>query len=330
YNARFDQILMSVRGNSEAWIIDHSTTTQQAAGHTGGRYNKGGDLLYRWGNPACYKLGNSSNQKFFEQHDAQWIDSLYPGYGGITVFNNGVNRNYSTVDQFTPPVDSLGFYYRAPNTAFGPSALSWTFVATPPSSMYATDISGAQRLPNGNTLICYGTLGNFWEVTSGGQLVWKYVNPVINTGPLYYDDSIPHDPARLTETMNSEFRVQRYAPTYSGFTGRDMTPGNLIELYHTGVEETGNGIPNSFNLYQNYPNPFNPETNIKFDIPKSGLVKISVFDILGREIETLVNEKLNAGSYKSNWNASRYTSGVYFCRIQAEDYSKSIRMLLIK
>lgn len=217
YNARFDQILMSVRGNSEAWIIDHSTTTQQAAGHTGGRYNKGGDLLYRWGNPSCYKLGNSSNQKFFEQHDAQWIDSLYPGYGGITVFNNGVNRNYSTVDQFTPPVDSLGFYYRAPNTAFGPSSLSWTYVANPPSSMYASDISGAQRLPNGNTLICVGPTGNFLEVTPAGAVAWKYINPVTSTGPLYFDDSIPHDPTHPNETMNSEFRVQRYTPTYSGF-----------------------------------------------------------------------------------------------------------------
>ena len=337
YNSRFDQILMSVRGNSEVWIIDHSTTTAQSGGHTGGRYGKGGDLLYRWGNPACYKLGNSSNQNFFEQHDAEWIDSLSPGYGGITVFNNGVNRNYSTVDQFAPPVDSLGFYYRAPNTAFGPSGLTWTYVATPPTSMYASDISGAHRMPNGNTLICVGPIGNFIEVTSAGSVAWKYINPVINTGPIYYNDTLPHDPGHSNETMNSEFRVQRYAPTYSGFTGKDMTPGNFIELYHTGVEETGNTVPNSFELYQNYPNPFNPTTNIKYQISNNKFVTLKIYNVLGKEVETLVNELQSAGTYKVNWNASGYSSGIYFCKIQAVDptgqtgdFIKTMRMILIK
>lgn len=330
YNARFDQILMSVRGNSEAWIIDHSTTTQQAAGHTGGRYGKGGDLLYRWGNPACYKLGNSSNQKFFEQHDAQWIDSLYPGYGGITVFNNGVNRNYSSVDQFTPPVDSLGFYYRAPNTAFGPSSLAWTYVANPPSSMYASDISGAQRLPNGNTLICVGPIGNFLEVTPAGAVVWKYINPVTNNGPLYYDDSIPHDPTHPNETMNSEFRVQRYQPTYVGFAGKDMTPGNFIELYHVGINEEGNNIPNSFELFQNFPNPFNPSTRLRYGLPKNSFVKLVIYDILGKEIETLVNEMQTSGTYSIDWNASKYSSGIYLYKIQTDGFSETKRMLLVK
>lgn len=330
YNSRFDQILMSVRGNSEIWIIDHSTTTQQAAGHTGGRYGKGGDLLYRWGNPKCYNMGTSSNQKFYEQHDAQWIDSLYPGYGGITVFNNGVNRNYSTIDQFTPPVDSLGFYYRAPNTAFGPSNLSWTYAATPPTSMYASDISGAQRQPNGNTIICVGTIGNFLEVTAAGTLVWKYVNSVINTGPLYYNDSIPHNPVRPTETMNAVFRVQRYQPTYPGFIGKDMTPGEYVELYHVGIESEGNVIPSSFVLYQNYPNPFNPFTRIKYDLPNATYVTMKIYDINGKELVTLINGKQAAGTYKASWDANNYPSGTYFCKITAAGLNQIIKMVLLK
>ncbi len=330
YNTRFDQIILSVRGNSEIWVIDHSTTTQQAAGHTGGRYGHGGDLLYRWGNPSCYKIGNSSTQKLFEQHDAQWIDSLYPGAGNMICFNNGVNRGYSSIDQFVPPVDSLGFYYRAPNSAFGPTALIWTYTATPPSSMYASDISGAQRLPNGNTLICYGTLGNFWEVTPSGQLVWKYVNPVINTGALYYDDTIPHDPTHPTETMNSEFRVQRYSPSFSGFIGKDMTPGSYIELYHVGIREEGSGIPEKYNLHQNYPNPFNPSTTIRYEIPKSGLVTVKVYNVLGKEIETLINENQTSGVYRLNWNASDYPSGIYFYKIESGEFSKVMKMVLLK
>lgn len=330
YNSRFDQIILSVRGNSEVWVIDHSTTTQQAAGHTGGRYGKGGDLLYRWGNPSCYNIGNSSTRKLFEQHDAQWIDSLSPGAGNILVFNNGVARGYSSVDQFAPPVDSLGFYYRAPNTAFGPTGIVWTYTATPPSSMYASDISGAQRLPNGNTFVCYGTLGIFFEVTPAGQTVWKYINPVINTGPLNYNDSIPHDPTHPTETMNSEFRVQKYSPGFAGFIGKDMTPGGFVELYQVGIIQEGNTIPENFALHQNYPNPFNPVTTIKYDLPTPSFVTMNIYDINGRQLETIVNGKQPAGTYKTDWEASGYPSGIYFCKISASGITKTIKMFLIK
>jgi hypothetical protein len=73
YNAKLDQILISVRSFNEFWIIDHSVTTKEAAGHTGGRSGKGGDLLYRWGNPSAYRAGKTSDQKLFAQHDAHWI-----------------------------------------------------------------------------------------------------------------------------------------------------------------------------------------------------------------------------------------------------------------
>ena len=121
YNAALDQIMLSVRGNSEVWIIDHSTTTAEAAAHTGGKSGKGGDLLYRWGNPKAYGAGTQSDQKLYQQHDAEWIPAGYPGAGNITVFNNGLGRNYSTVDEFTPPVDAAGNYALTPGAAFGPT-----------------------------------------------------------------------------------------------------------------------------------------------------------------------------------------------------------------
>ena len=231
YNPVLDQIVLSVRGNSELWVVDHSTTTAQSASHSGGAHGKGGDLLYRWGNPLTYGAGNVSNEKYFEQHDVEWVKPGCPGAGNLTCFNNGVGRNYSTIDEITPPVDANGNYTLASGSAFGPTALSWTYQATPPSSLFAHDISGAQRLQNGNTLIDDGPTGTFIEVTSAGAVVWKYINPTTNSGPVTQGDTLPHDPTHPEETMNSVFRVYRYAPSYPAFSGKDMTPGDFIELY---------------------------------------------------------------------------------------------------
>jgi len=230
YNAAFDQIILSVRGNSEVWVIDHSTTTAQAAGHTGGTYGKGGDLIYRWGNPIMYRAGTKNDQKLFQQHDAQWIDTDCPGAGNILAFNNGLGRNYSTADEFMPPVDASGHYALAAGSAYGPKDFTWSYKANPPSALYAEAISSAQRLPNGNTLICDGTHGTFLEVTSAGETVWKYVSPVVSTGPLAQGAAIPADPARAGEYMNGVFRVRRYAPDYPGLAGRDLTPAGTVEL----------------------------------------------------------------------------------------------------
>jgi formylglycine-generating enzyme required for sulfatase activity len=231
YNPQLDEILLSVRGNSEIWIIDHSTTITESVGHTGGLRGKGGDLLYRWGNPIAYKAGTTSNQMLYQQHDAEWIDPGSPGAGNITVFNNGLGRNYSSVDEITPPVDASGNYSRTAGAAYGPLNFTWSYSATPPSSLYAGAISGAQRLPNGNTLIDDGTHGRFIEVTSSKETVWKYINPVVKTGPLTQGDPIPTDPTHSDEFMSAVFRVYRYAPTYPGLIGRDLTPSQPVELY---------------------------------------------------------------------------------------------------
>ena len=81
---------------------------------------------------------------------------------------------------------------------------------------------------------------------------------------------------------------------------------------------------------QNYPNPFNPSTNIKFELPKTGNVKLVIYDVLGREVETLLNEKLNAGSYEAVWNADKYSSGVYFYKLETGDFTQTKKMILMK
>jgi hypothetical protein len=180
YNEQFDQILLSVHNFNEVWVIDHSTTTEEAAGHTGGNSGKGGDLLYRWGNPVAYKAGSTSDQKFYGQHDATWIKPGCPGEGNILVFNNGASRPggwYSSIDEIIPPVDESGNYHLESGTAYGPEVQTWIYTADPPQSFVAGIISGAERLKSGDTLICDGVAGRFFEITPTGTTVWEYINP---------------------------------------------------------------------------------------------------------------------------------------------------------
>ena len=110
YNATLDQIMVSVRGNSEIWIIDHSTTTAHAAGHTRRQIRERRRPSLPLGRPFTIRRRHANDETLFQQHDAMWIDAGLPGAGDILVFNNGEGRNYTTVDEFTPPVDANGNY----------------------------------------------------------------------------------------------------------------------------------------------------------------------------------------------------------------------------
>jgi len=180
YNEQYDQILLSSRNLNEIYIIDHNTTTAEATGHNGGQYGKGGDILYRWGNPKSYRAGSSYSQKLFGQHDAQWIKPGCPGAGNILLFNNGVGRLYSSVDEIIPPMNTSGYYSYESGQPFAPDSPTWSYSAKPAISFYASFISGCERLPNGNTLICDGPAGRFFEVTPDKKTVWEYVNPYPN------------------------------------------------------------------------------------------------------------------------------------------------------
>jgi hypothetical protein len=220
YNAELDQIVLSVLGFNEIWIIDHGTTTAEAAGHTGGRSGKGGDLLYRWGNPRGYRAGTVEDQHFFGQHDAHWIPHGLKGEGHILVFNNGAGRPdglFSSVDEIVLPLDANGRYVRKPPAAYGPEQAEWSYTAPDKTEFYSEYLSSAQRLPNGDTLICSGQPGVIFEVTAEGEVVWAYTTP-FHTGPGPREGILgPGSP--------SVFRVHRYAPNYPGLIGRDLTPG---------------------------------------------------------------------------------------------------------
>jgi len=179
YNPELDQIIVSAPTFNEIWVIDHSTSTAEAAGSTGGRRGSGGDLLYRWGNPEAYGRGVAADRKLGFQHDAKWIPEGFPGAGNIMVFSNrspgGSGFGGTTeVIELAPPVDRRGRYTLADDAPFGPAEPVWVY-ADP--AFNASYISGAERLPGGNTLITSGPQGRLFEVDADGGIVWEYWSP---------------------------------------------------------------------------------------------------------------------------------------------------------
>ena len=172
YNESLDQIAISSRFMSEIYIIDHSTTTEEAASHEGGNCGKGGDFLYRWGNPQIYNRGNNSTQILDDQHSVNWIPEGYPGEGNLIVFNNRHQGNQSAGVEFTPPLTEDGNYIILGTQPFGPEEPTWVYH---PGPGWHTNVQGgAFRLPNGNTLLTVCDDADIYEVTYEGEVVWDY------------------------------------------------------------------------------------------------------------------------------------------------------------
>jgi len=237
FNPSLDQIVLSVRGNNEIWIVDHSTTKAEAAGHTGGKQGKGGDLIYRWGNPGTYKRGTVSDQQLVQQHDAEWIPEGYPGAGHMTIFNNGYDRGWSSIEEIVLPVDSSGHYILAAGKAYGPEKPVWHYEAKNRTDFFSSEISGAQRLPNGNTLICAGVVGHLFEIAPDGEMVWQYVNAMVRGGILAQGE-LPGKDTR-GHLWNAVFKIHRYEPDYPGLKGKTLTPGSVVELPASQKGKTG-------------------------------------------------------------------------------------------
>lgn len=186
YDPIHDWIVISARSQDEVWLIDHSTTSAEAVGHVGGVRGRGGDLLWRWGNPEAYGRGTPVDRQLFQQHDARFIPSTFPGAGNLTIFNNQHFINQSAVLEIELPLNGQGLPFIEPATnVFGPAAPVWTF--TEPG-FFSVFVSGAQRLANGNTLICSGAQSRLFEIDTTGQTVWSYQSP--NTDVIFHAHSV--------------------------------------------------------------------------------------------------------------------------------------------
>jgi hypothetical protein len=314
YNSTLDQIMFSAHNLSEIYIIDHSTTTAQAATHTGGNHNKGGDFLYRWGNPQAYNHGTSTDQKLFQQHNPTWIPAGFKDAGNIMIFNNGVGRsggNSASVDIIAQPVDANGNYTSPTGTnQFAPSAAYWSYSANPPSSFFTPVMGSAQRLSNGNTIICEATSGNFFEIDSNKNTLWQYINPVSSSGAIAQG---------TTSTTLGCFRCTLFEPTFAGFIAHSLIASQPIELnplspsicdtLNSGITE----IENTKTAFEIYPNPCEEKlfVNSYWLLENT---KIEVFDLLGRKIfqQQIVNQKSQI------INVENLPNGIYFIQVGNE------------
>lgn len=278
YNPELDLIVISSRNTSEIYVIDHSTTTEEAATDAGGRYGKGGDFLFRYGNDIVHDPDGAHEQILFAQHDASWVQRTGNYTSEISIFNNGLGRdefNTSSVEIILPAFEMNGFTYNETDRQFEIVETESIF----PNDDYpfsSARISGAQVLDDDHVLITSGNTGSVYELDSQRKLIWQYVNPVSQIGPV---------PQGSNPFLNDIFRALRYKPDYPAFVDRDLTAGELIELepvdYGCEIFDDATSILDD-SAYMSFPGIFpNPANDVLEFKDFQELETVNIIDNLG-------------------------------------------------
>jgi len=309
---------LSSRNWDEIYIIDHSTTTAEAAGHTGGNTGKGGDILWRWGNPEVYGAGDNTNRMLFGQHDARWIQDGFRHEGKISVFNNGNGRTpveYSSVDIISPEIIAGGNYDMDVNNRFLPTNQDYIYSAPVLTDFYSATISGAHMLGNGNMLITEGTSGHFFEIDSLDNIVWDYVNPVVKDSILEQEEVIPGGGS----LHNRTFRATRIAHDFSGLPVALLNQGPIEINPYPSTCVTQLGVEEEALEFLIYPSPANNIIQIKTDIKGTYIIINSV----GKQLLT--------GNLSMNKiDVSNMSSGIYYMEILNEETGNKLITNFIK
>ncbi|RPI16580.1 MAG: T9SS C-terminal target domain-containing protein [Ignavibacteriae bacterium] len=317
----------------------------------------GGELS--GGSPVLFKSTNSGlswvSQNSQQPHGICSIYFVNPNVGycmswqGISKTTNGGN-NWISIGSLTGSVKSL--YFVNENTGFVSAftaahkttngGMNWTTIPADGESIFFLNENTGYAAGMGMMIRKTTNGGINWVIQAQSSDGWRFY------GIHFFNSQIGYaigDFGAIAKTTNGGINwYYQKSPTNNLLASVYVTDTN--ECYVSGVNNTilkttNGGVPIGiepitsekpiyFSLSQNYPNPFNPSTTIKFDIPKSLHVKIVVYDLLGREVEELLNEERKPGSYEVMWDGNNYPSGIYFYRLITETYSESKRMVLLK
>ena len=314
-----NHIILSVPTFHEFWIIDHSTSTEQAAGSQGGFGGKGGDLLYRWGNPAAYNQGTADDQQLFYQHDVHYmidyLDPWHPQYGKIGLFNNRIGEDFSAVSIITPAFDMYLNEFGLQDGKYLPETTDVNITHPNPQAVYSTGLSSFQVLNNDNYLISSGRWGYTAEITPEDEIVWEYKTPT--NGPM-----IASQGDSLGINNNLTFRVKRLPLDYVAFDGKDLTPQGYFEMnpneqFCPDILPTKN--PEKYNL-RVFPNPTNEYLVLEWEAV--GMMDFYLYDIYGRKLSTI---KGTGG--RKHVDVSDLSPGMYFIN---SGHTESVSIIISK
>jgi len=321
YVEPYDWIVLSSKYLHEIYVIDHSTTTEEAASHKGGRYNKGGDFLYRWGNPQAYQQGTDEDQQLFDQHDVTFIEATENEPAQFLVFNNGTSRpkgKYSSVLSFALPLNENNEFLKEPIQAYEPQKIYWQFQTANPYDLYSPNGSSAQRLNNGNTLIAEGNSGNFFEINKANEIIWAYQNPVSTAGPLQQGIAIAG--SGLTATLDSD-RIRKYPADFAAFKGKDMTVKGKIEL---------NSIENDCIVSLIDSNADYPKGVVTiYPNPVKDILHIHAKQIFNYKLFSLDAVLIKEGKTNTTIKLNKLPNGFYFLQLENQNRLINSKILII-
>lgn len=311
YNPITDQLVFSSRSTSEIYIIDHSTDSSEAAGSTGGAYGRGGDFLWRWGNPQQYGQ-DPALRKTYLQHDPTW--NLYgpDAYEGITLFNNenAQGSASSSIVSLVPEKDNDGQYIKSEGR-YGPDVPNWEYIGME-DEFFSPIMSSAQLLKNGNYNSCLGRFGKFYELTPEGEIVWEYQSPLFFSIVPQFENP----PASAT------FSIRKYPMDYPGFNGKDLSGNSIIEdfnfISNACIQTTSNDNLDRLVSTTIYPNP--ARNDLQFDSKKT-LDWIEVYDINGALIMSC--------KFQKSIDVSHLPKGHYHLKLTTKDVSEWHKFIVI-
>ena len=342
YNPILDQISFSSHNLNEWYIIDHSTTTAEAATHSGGNAGKGGDFLYRWGHPVNYNATGTSILNV--THDAHWIPEGVPNAGRLVGFNNrGVSNNQSSVDQIDVP--RVGYNYS--HTA-GTAYLPATYTNRLACSGYSSNMGNSQQLPNGNQLVCVATSGLIYEVNSSGTTLWSKQLTGSCPQSFRYDSCYANNPAPAIPIISISGTNSLTAPisdSYQWYLNGDLLAGEtnqtiscnqsgiyLVRItqapscsfsYSIGYNFTLTGISSSDHNIKGvsfFPNPASDLIKVGGVEKMNGNYTVKMFNIEGRLVFS--------GSNIYELSTNNITNGCYLISLTT-DAGQSINQRII-